>query len=127
MRSVRPRCVVELGVYRGATTLALADAGVSDFVAPVAWDDSMAQMQVLGWAQGFSSTLGVNLVIANHRGSAESGSGAFASGDALAYTFSRTAGGDSDVRIADLPRNFKGAIQVPDLKEEWGKLITVKK
>ena len=84
-------------------TLALADAGVSDFVAPVAWDDSMAQMQVLGWAQGFSSTLGVNLVIANHRGSAESGSGAFASGDALAYTFSRTAGGDSDVRIADLP------------------------
>ena len=31
------------------------------------------------------------------------------------------------VRVADLPRNFKGAIQVPDLKEEWGKLITVKK
>lgn len=26
VRSVRPRCVVELGVYRGATTLALADA-----------------------------------------------------------------------------------------------------
>ena len=31
------------------------------------------------------------------------------------------------VRLAPLPRNFKGVVKVPDLKEEWQKLLGAKK
>ena len=30
------------------------------------------------------------------------------------------------VRVAPLPRNFKGVVKLPDLKEEWAQLLGLK-
>ena len=73
-------------IYR-FPTLDLVDSGVDHYVAPVAWDDSMAQMQIMGWAQGFSLAHGVNLIVSNQRTSSESGSGAWSAGSTQSYTF----------------------------------------
>ena len=47
----------------------------------------MAQMQVLPFAQGWSLRHGATLVVSNHRTAAESGSGVWQAGKALAFTF----------------------------------------
>eukprot|EP00403_Amphidinium_massartii_P036065 CAMPEP_0178440128 /NCGR_PEP_ID=MMETSP0689_2-20121128/36575_1 /TAXON_ID=160604 /ORGANISM="Amphidinium massartii, Strain CS-259" /LENGTH=494 /DNA_ID=CAMNT_0020062805 /DNA_START=68 /DNA_END=1548 /DNA_ORIENTATION=+ len=52
----------------------LLAAGIRDFAVPVAWSNEMSQMQVLGYAQGWSLSNGANLLLANHHGAAESGS-----------------------------------------------------
>ena len=67
---------------------ALLGEGIRNFLVPLAWSNEMAQMQVLGWAQAFSLRHAVNLVVANHRTSSESGSGAWSSGTALKYVYS---------------------------------------
>lgn len=89
-------------IYEQPTKQLLAQ-NISDFLVPVAWDDSMAQMQVMAWAQAFSLVYSVNLVVANHRTSAESGSGIWASGVPLAVEFSPSASGSSTVVVAEVP------------------------
>lgn len=82
----------------------LVQRNVTNFLVPVAWDDSMAQMQVMGWAQAFSLRFSVNLVVCNHRSSGESGSGVWSSGQALAYQFDpNSASGSGSVTVADVP------------------------
>jgi len=81
----------------------LLGRNVLDFLVPVAWDYSMAQMQVMGWAQGFSATYGVNLVVSNHRTADESGSGIWANGLPLATQFDPSKQGSSSVVVADVP------------------------
>ena len=66
---------------------ALLAAGVTDFVVPLAWSNAMAQMQILPWAQAFSLTHSVNLVVANHKTRSESGSAAIERGAVLAYEY----------------------------------------
>eukprot|EP01065_Artemidia_motanka_P006733 TRINITY_DN13288_c0_g1_i1.p1 TRINITY_DN13288_c0_g1~~TRINITY_DN13288_c0_g1_i1.p1 ORF type:complete len:466 (+),score=105.01 TRINITY_DN13288_c0_g1_i1:47-1399(+) len=88
-------------IYRYPTQ-SLVDRGVRDFVVPVAWDNSMAQMQVLGFMQGLSMQAGATLVVANHRTPEMSGSGVWSAGRVLDYFFSpgSTAG---PVRVVEVP------------------------
>eukprot|EP01062_Namystynia_karyoxenos_P063746 TRINITY_DN56544_c0_g1_i1.p1 TRINITY_DN56544_c0_g1~~TRINITY_DN56544_c0_g1_i1.p1 ORF type:complete len:464 (+),score=58.31 TRINITY_DN56544_c0_g1_i1:91-1482(+) len=74
---------------------------VRDFLVPSAWSNSMAQMQVMAWAQAFSLLHGVNLVLANHRAPSMSGSGAWTSGRTLASVYSL--GGGDKLRVVDFP------------------------
>lgn len=70
---------------------ALLQRGVRHFLLPAAWNDEMAQMQVLPFAQGWSLRHNATLVVSNHRTASESGSGVWQSGRALAYTFAPSA------------------------------------
>jgi predicted amidohydrolase len=73
--------------------LTLLGQGVRDFVVPAAWSDGMAQMQALGYAQGWSLAHCVNVILSNQPGDAESGSAILSCGKALAYTFHPGRGG----------------------------------
>lgn len=90
-------------IYEFPTVDLINSHGVVHFVVPVAWDDSMAQMQVMGWAQGFSLAHGVNVVVSNHRTASESGSGAWSSGSTQSYVFAPSNKGDAKVMLAELP------------------------
>lgn len=82
---------------------ALLDRGVRDFVLPAAWSDEMAQMQVMAFAQGWSLRHNASLVVSNHRGRSESGSGIWSAGRPLATTFQPDVAEGSLV-VAELPR-----------------------
>jgi len=69
----------------------LLERRVRHFLLPAAWSDEMAQMQVLAFAQGWSLQHNATLVVSNHRTAAESGSGIWQAGRALAYTFAPSA------------------------------------
>lgn len=81
--------------------LDLVRAGVKNFAMPLAWSNEMAQMQALAYAQGWSAANGVNLILANHRGSSESGSGILVSGYPAAQTYSPGSRAGS-VTVADV-------------------------
>ncbi|KAK3282141.1 hypothetical protein CYMTET_10114 [Cymbomonas tetramitiformis] len=68
--------------------LELVMKGIKHFILPAAWSDDMAQMQVLGYAQGWSLRTGVTLTVCNQRTSTESGSGVFVAGSPASYVFS---------------------------------------
>lgn len=100
---------VEFGVITCADLIyeypavALVERNITNFLVPVAWDDSMAQMQVLGWAQAFSLRFSVNVVMCNHRSGGESGSGIWSSGQVLSYQFDpNSANGAGSVMVADV-------------------------
>lgn len=69
----------------------------------------MAQMQALAYAQGWSAANGVNLILANHRTSLESGSGILVSGYPAAQTYAPSDSSGS-VAVADVSAS---AAQVP--------------
>ena len=59
-------------------------------------------MQALAFAQGFSHTYSVNLILCNHHHERESGSGIFSSGEPLA-TYFELRGGGGKLAVADIP------------------------
>mmetsp|Transcript_20120 Transcript_20120/g.41710 ORF Transcript_20120/g.41710 Transcript_20120/m.41710 type:complete len:608 (+) Transcript_20120:85-1908(+) len=69
----------------------MVDDGLTNFVAPVAWSDEMAQMQVMPLHQGWSLRNCANILVSNHPwigGSTKSsGSGIFSCGDVKAYYY----------------------------------------
>eukprot|EP00754_Rhynchopus_humris_P009801 Rhum_TRINITY_DN14089_c5_g1::Rhum_TRINITY_DN14089_c5_g1_i1::g.68831::m.68831/K08069/VNN; pantetheine hydrolase len=74
-----------------------------DFLLPVAWSNEMADMEVLAYAQGWSERYRVNVVVANHRRvGRESGTGAFASGAAVAAYYDVRAGLSPHLRVVDM-------------------------
>lgn len=81
--------------------LDLVEQGVKNFVMPLAWSNEMAQMQALAYAQGWSLANKVNLVLANHRTSSESGSGILVSGQPVSQQYS--------------PSSRAGSVQVGDV------------
>eukprot|EP01052_Picozoa_sp_SAG31_P028169 SAG31_NODE_2696_length_5228_cov_2.063365_3_plen_397_part_00 len=90
---------------------------ISNFVAPMAWSDEMAQMQALPTFQGWSYTHCVNLVATNHRGPDMSGSGAFSCGRVVQATFDPGTG-DAPLHFATLPaRPVPGPVARPGLSE----------
>jgi predicted amidohydrolase len=82
--------------------IALIDAGLVNFVAPMAWSDEMAQMQALPSYQAWSLAHCVNFVATNHRSTRMSGSGAFSCGRVVASTFDPGTG-DGPLHFARLP------------------------
>lgn len=68
-------------------TLDLVSKGVTDFVMPAAWSNEMADMQVMGYAQGWSYFHQTNLVLSNLRGGTSSGSGVWFHGEPRATTY----------------------------------------
>lgn len=81
--------------------LDLVRDGVKDFTMPLAWSNEMAQMQALAYAQGWSASNGVNLILANHRSSAESGSGILVSGYPASQEYSPSSRAGS-VHVAEV-------------------------
>ena len=88
-------------IYEFPASRLVRERHVEHFVMPAAWSDEMAQMQVLGFAQGWSLVHNVTLLLANHRTAAESGSGVWRGGHPLAYTFDRAPGADR-LLVADV-------------------------
>jgi predicted amidohydrolase len=87
-------------IYTQPALTLLRKKNISDFVLPAAWSDEMAQMQVLGYAQGWSFAYGVNLILCNQRTSSMSGSGIFQSGVDVKYTFATS--GRAKVEVAQV-------------------------
>eukprot|EP01051_Picozoa_sp_SAG22_P005535 SAG22_NODE_331_length_12174_cov_12.920497_7_plen_667_part_00 len=85
-----------------AEALILQEEGISNFVAPMAWSDEMAQMQALPTFQAWSYRHCVNFVAANHRGPAMSGSGVFSCGRVVTASFDPGTG-DAPLQLATLP------------------------
>lgn len=85
--------------------LDLVEQGVKDFVMPLAWSNEMAQMQALAYAQGWTIANNVNLILANHRTSSESGSAILVSGTPVSQYYSpgRSAG---PVQVGDLSAGY---------------------
>lgn len=88
--------------------LDLVRAGVGNFVMPLAWSNEMGQMQALAYAQGWSAANGVNLILANHRSSSESGSGVLVSGYPASQTYAPSSRAGS-VQVADVSAPAAGA------------------
>lgn len=72
----------------------------------------MAQMQVMGWAQGWSLANKVTLIIANHRTSSMSGSGVWRDGAPLGYYY--------------YPGNAAGDVHVVDVTSSEPALVPAK-
>eukprot|EP00937_MAST-01D_sp_MAST-1D-sp2_P003924 g3924.t1 len=89
--------------------LRLLSAGVQHFLLPTSWSNTDGQMQVLGYAQGWSANAGrgVSLTVANNRGEGESGSGVFVGGEALAAVYNTTGG--SELRVVTVAVNLSAA------------------
>lgn len=94
-------------------TMDLVRKGIKNFVLPVAWDMSMAQMQPLAYAQGWSLVNQVTLIISNHRTPYETGSGILVSGNPVSQVWRTTGKGKVHVgtvsvsslaAMSDVPR-----------------------
>jgi len=87
----------------------MAKKGIHNFAIPVAWGNSMASLQVMPYAQGWSALHGVNIIISNLRSWDGSGSGIWASGQTLTSQY-MPGGKTHKVIVADVP-------EVPEVQQ----------
>ena len=96
-------------------------AGVRHFVMPTSWSNVDAQMQVSGYAQGWSllAGSGTSLAMANGRqDNAESGSGIWSGGVPLAYAYDTRSSATGQVLVAEVAESVAdGAAEVAEVAE----------